>query len=160
MSLKDKKVLVTGASGFIASRLTQRLIAEGADVHVQVQYNSVINNVRLAECWDKVTPVEADLRNADSLSQLRSIQPEIIFHLAAYNHVGDSFLHINEAMESNGRGTVNLLEAYQDYGRFVYISTSEVYGYQESVPFREDAHPFPLSPYSLGKYVGERSSGG
>jgi UDP-glucose 4-epimerase len=150
-----KRVLVTGGSGFIASHLCRRLLELGADLYVLVKYNSVIDNVRLAGLWDKLTPIEADLRNPDSLAQLNSFKPEIVYHLAAYNHVGDSFLHISEAVDSNGKGSINLLQAYEDYERFIYISTSEVYGYQEVVPFHEDSTPCPQSPYALGKYVGE-----
>ena len=131
------------------------MIQLGADLYIQVKYNSVIDNVRLVGLWDKLTPVEADLRNPDSLGQLNDFKPEIIFHLAAYNHVGDSFRHVSEAIDSNSNGTINLLEAYDDYERFVYISTSEVYGYQERVPFHEDSLPAPQSPYALGKYAGE-----
>ncbi|MDA2932749.1 GDP-mannose 4,6-dehydratase [Acidobacteria bacterium AH-259-D05] len=155
MSLRGKRVLVTGGSGFIGSHLCHRLLQEGASLFVQVKYNSVIDNVRLTGIWAQLTPVEADLRNPDSLSQLREIRPQVIYHFAAYNDVGDSFLHVDEAIDSNGKGSINLLEAYQDYERFIYISTSEVYGYQERVPFREDATPFPLSPYAVGKYTGE-----
>ena len=155
MTLKGGKVLVTGGSGFIASHLCRRLVDMGVDLHVLVKYNSVMDNIRLADIWDKITPVEADLRNPDSLKQLAQLKPERIYHLAAYNHVGDSFMHVSEAVDSNGKGTINLLEAYRDYERFVYISSSEVYGYQESVPFHEDATPFPLSPYAVGKYMGE-----
>ena len=155
MSLRDKRVLLTGGGGFIGSHLCRRLVDEGANVFVMVKYNSVIENVRLVRLWDRITPVEADLRNFNSLSQLKEIKPQIIFHLAAYNHVGDSFVHFAEAIGSNTQGTVNLLEAYEDYERLIYTSTSEVYGYQTNVPFREDATPFPLSPYAVGKYAGE-----
>ena len=155
MALSDRKVLVTGGSGFIASHLVRRLVHAGAHVSILTKYNSVIDNTRLAGLWDRITPIEADLRNLDSLAQLRSLRPEIIFHFAAYNHVGDSFLHVNEVIESNARGSANLLEAYQDYTRFIYISSSEVYGFQDSVPFCETANPFPISPYAVGKYAGE-----
>ena len=155
MTLRGKRVLLTGGGGFIGANLCRRLVDEGASVFVMIKYNSVIENVRLVRIWDRLTPVEADLRNFNSLSQLKDIKPEIIFHLAAYNHVGDSFLHFGEAIGSNTQGTVNLLEAYEDYERFIYTSTSEVYGHQESVPFRESATPFPLSPYAVGKYAGE-----
>src|SRR5262249_12533071 len=104
MVLSDRKVLVTGGSGFIASHLVRRLVHAGAHVSILTKYNSVIDNARLAGLWDRITPIEADLRNLDSLAQLRSLRPEIIFHFAAYNHVGDSFLHVNEAIESNARG--------------------------------------------------------
>lgn len=155
MTFTDRKVLVTGGSGFIASHLVRRLVHAGAHVSILTKYNSVIDNARLAGLWDRITPIEADLRNLDSLAQLRSLRPEIIFHFAAYNHVGDSFLHVNEALESNARGSANLLEACQDYSRFIYISSSEVYGFQDSVPFCETANPFPISPYAIGKYAGE-----
>jgi nucleoside-diphosphate-sugar epimerase len=155
MALQGKRVLVTGGSGFIGSHLTRRLVELGADVYVLVKYNSVVDNVRIAGLWDRVTPVEADIRNADSLRRLREIRPEIIFHLAAYNHVGDSFFHVSEAVDSNSKGTVNVLEAYDEYDRFIYISTSEVYGHQERLPFQEDSFPHPRSPYAVGKYAGE-----
>ena len=155
MFFKGKRVLVSGGSGFIGSNLCSRLIQEGADLYVLVKYNSVVENIRLAGWWDKIHIVEADIRNPDSLRALEDIKPEIVFHLAAYNHVGDSFFHITEATDCNFRGTVNILEAWQDYERFVYISTSEVYGFQEEVPFTEHNEPQPLSPYAIGKYSGE-----
>lgn len=154
-TLRDKRVLVTGASGFIASHLTRRLVEDGADVGILTKYNSVIDNVRIVDLWDSVRVFEADIRNYDSLRQVRLFRPDVIFHFAAYNHVGDSFLHISEAIDCNIKGTVNVVEAYEDYSRFVYISTSEVYGYQDRVPFREDMCPMPISPYAIGKYGGE-----
>ena len=65
------------------------------------------------------------------------------------------FRHINENIDTNGKGTANLLESCHDYKRFVYTSTSEVYGKQDSVPFHEDFLPRPISPYAVGKYTGE-----
>ena len=127
MTFKGKRVLVTGSSGFIASHLCRRLIQEEAEVFALVKYNSVIDNVRLVGFWDRIHPVEADLRNPDALKKIEDIQPEIVYHLAAYNHVGDSFAQVSEAIDCNAKGTVNLLESYQDYQRFIYISTSEVY---------------------------------
>ncbi|MFQ5801321.1 MAG: GDP-mannose 4,6-dehydratase [Candidatus Methylomirabilales bacterium] len=155
MNLKGMRVLVTGGAGFIGSHLCRRLVEEGAELFVTVKYNSIIDNVRLARLWDKITPVEADLRNPDSLVQLRGIRPQLIYHLAAYNHVGDSFLQVSEAIDSNAKGSVNLLEAYEEYERFVYISSSEVYGHQKQVPFQEELVPHPLSPYAIGKCTGE-----
>ncbi|MEW5984327.1 MAG: GDP-mannose 4,6-dehydratase [Acidobacteriota bacterium] len=155
MSLRRKRVLVTGGAGFIGSHLVRRLLAERADVTVQLKYNSVVDAIRLAPVWRDVRTLEADLRNPDSLNQIRTLAPELIYHLAAYNHVGDSFLHVAEALDSNAKGSANLLEAYEDYERFVYVSTSEVYGYQTNVPFHEEMTPAPLSPYAVGKYGGE-----
>ena len=153
--MKNKKILVTGGAGFIGSHLTKRLIAMGAKVSVTVKYRSVIDNVRIAPIWDQVDVLEVDLRNADSLRQCADRAFDCIFHLAAYNHVGDSFLHVNEALQSNLIATANLMEMVPNFDRFIYMSTSESYGYQEQVPFAEEAMPFPISPYAVGKYAGE-----
>jgi len=153
--LDKKKVLITGASGFIGAHLTHLLINEGADVTIVVRYNSIEHNVRLSSLWEKVEIFEADIRNIDSLQPLQHCRFDFIFHLAAYNHVGNSFLHSGEALETNCNGTANLLESLKDYGKFVYISTSEVYGQQDPIPFAEDMYPHPNSPYSVGKYAGE-----
>ncbi len=153
--LNEKKVLVTGASGFIGSHLTSLLINEGADVSIVARYNSIEHNVRLSPFWDELEIFEADIRNIESLQPLRSQRFDVIFHLAAYNHVGNSFLHVGEALETNSNGTANLLETLKDFEKFIYISTSEVYGEQEPVPFIEHMYPHPNSPYSVGKYAGE-----
>lgn len=150
-----KRILVTGGGGFIGSHLTHRLVEAGADVAILTKYESVIDNVRLASIWDRIRPIEGDLRNLDSLLGLADFAPQIVFHLAAYNHVGGSFRHYSEALECNGNGTANLLNAYDGYERFVYISSSEVYGAQDSVPFIETMTPQPVSPYAIGKYTGE-----
>lgn len=154
-TLKGKRVLVTGGSGFIGSHLCRRLVTEGAKLAVVTRYDSIIDNVRLADLWGKIVVVESDLRNPDSLKKVAAFRPHIVFHFAAYNHVGDSFGNVSEAIDVNGKGTVNLMDAYEAYERFVYISSSEIYGYQEEVPFVEEARPFPISPYSVGKYAGE-----
>ncbi|MCB1144933.1 MAG: GDP-mannose 4,6-dehydratase [Leptospiraceae bacterium] len=153
--MKGKKILITGGSGFIGSHLTKKLLHLGAEITVLVKYKSIIDNIRISPIWDQIEVAEADLRNIDSLRQFQGRHFDHIYHLAAYNHVGDSFLHVNESLQSNAVATANLLETIRDFDRFLYMSTSEVYGYQTSVPFREDMIPFPVSPYSVGKYAGE-----
>lgn len=153
--LKNKRILVTGGSGFIASHLCRRLVHYGAKVSILTKYNSIIDNVRLADIWHKIMPIEADLRNPDALKKVNSYKPELIYHFAAYNHVGDSFENISEAIDVNSKGTVNILESLENYKKFIYISSSEVYGFQKRVPFQENAIPFPISPYAVGKYTGE-----
>ena len=153
--MKNKRILVTGGAGFIGSHITKRLVNMGASVSVVVKYKSVIDNIRLSAVWDDIVVIEADLRNIDSMRQFKDKGYDIIFHLAAYNHVGDSFLHVNEALMSNVIATANLLEFAPEYGRFIYTSTSEIYGCQDSVPFHEDLTPSPISPYAIGKYAGE-----
>lgn len=152
---QNKSVLITGSSGFIGSHLTKALIKAGANVTALVRYSSEIRNVRLSNVWKNIRILEGDIRNQDSLSQLHSETFDVVFHLAAYNHVGQSFLHVGEVFDVNAKGSANLIDACRDYGRFVYTSTSEVYGKQASVPFIETMEPHPISPYSVTKYAGE-----
>ena len=156
-NFKNRNILVTGGAGFIGSHLVKNLVKLGAKVAVTVKYKSIIDCPRLSSVWDKIDVIETDLRNLDSVLFLKKYKNkfEIIFHLAAYNHVGDSFNHINESIITNLIGTSNLLEYGPSYNRFIYTATSEVYGFQESVPFKEEDLPFPISPYAIGKYGGE-----
>lgn len=152
----NKHILVTGGAGFIGSNLVKRLVRVGAHVSVVVKYHSIIDCPRLCSVWKDIEVLEADLRNTDSVLSMANKQYDTIFHLAAYNHVGDSFVNANEALQSNLLSTANLLENGPAYHRFIYVSTSEVYGYQTDVPFQESSSvPFPISPYSVGKYSGE-----
>jgi len=153
--MKDRRVLVTGGGGFIGSHLAKKLVQMGAEVYVLARHRSMINNIRLKDVWERIKILNADIRNIDSLNFVKKFEPEIIFHLAAYHHVGNSFTHFSEALETNGLGTANLIESLDNYDRFIYTSTSEVYGLQASVPFREDMTPHPISPYAIGKYAGE-----
>jgi UDP-glucose 4-epimerase len=153
--MKNKDVLVTGGAGFIGSHLVKQLLLEGANVSVIVKYKSIIDNIRLTSIWKDLKIIEADLRNIDSIRQMKNDSYDYIFHLAAYNHVGDSFLHYSEAMHSNMIATMNFIENCPDYNKFLYVASSEVYGLQEVVPFVESEIPFPISPYAVGKYGGE-----
>ena len=155
MNWKNKKVFVTGGAGFIGSHLVKRLIKEGADVTVLVRYQEKLDNIRVSPIWDNIKLLESDIRNSDISKRINEIKPDVIFHLAAFNHVGRSFTNVQECFEANAWGTANLLEAYDDYERFVYTSTSEVYGLQETTPFVETMIPHPQSPYSVTKYTGE-----
>src|SRR3989344_2654076 len=152
--IKNKKILITGASGFIANHLARRLYNCNNEISILTLYNDKINNIRISDIWDNINIIEGDLRNLDSLKQLKNLDFDLIYHFAAYNHVGDSFKHINEAFDVNGKGTANLVES-SNFKQLVYISISEIYGYQKEVPFKEDFNPRPLSPYSIGKYAGE-----
>ena len=98
---KNKKILVTGGAGFIGSHLTKRLVSVGAKVSVIVKYNSIIDCPRLLSIWDKIKVIEADLRNVDSVYAIKKLRFDYIFHFAAYNHVGDSFTHVSESINSN-----------------------------------------------------------
>jgi nucleoside-diphosphate-sugar epimerase len=153
--MKQSRVLVTGGSGFIGSHLVHRLLGEGATVGVTARYGNVMKNERLRDCWDRIMVLEADLRNRGALAAVRQFAPQVVFHLAAYNHVGESFRQVEECFDVNAKGTANLLDACEGVDTFVYMSTSEVYGYQAGVPFVETMCPEPISPYAITKYAGE-----
>ena len=155
--MESKKVLVTGGSGFIGSHLVRRLVKYGFNVTVTVKYKSIIDCPRLVPVWGDINVIEADLRNIDSVLNIKKAKKkyDLVFHLAAYNHVGDSFLHIHESLLSNLISTANLLEFGPQFEKFIYTASSEVYGLQNNVPFKETDLPFPISPYAVGKYGGE-----
>jgi UDP-glucose 4-epimerase len=107
---------------------------------------------------DDITLHGGSLNDSGAMDALvQHADPKIVLHLGAYTHVGKSWERVDECIQTNIHGTVNLLQALSrsDYQRFVYTSTSEVYG-DIPVPFREDAAVNPNSPYSVSKYAGER----
>tara|TARA_B100000963_G_C22512712_1_gene619142 strand:- start:3 stop:971 length:969 start_codon:yes stop_codon:yes gene_type:complete len=153
--MKNKKVLVTGGAGFIGSHLTKKLVNLGAKVSVVVKYNSIIDCPRLINVWDKINVIEADLRNTDSVKEMRSMNYDLAFHLAAYNHVGDSFKHVLENVNSNLISTINLLDSGPKIKKFIHMGTSEIYGIQSKLPFNVKEKPNPMSPYAVTKYASE-----
>ena len=152
---KNKNVLITGGAGFIGSHLVRKLVYVGAKVSVVVKYNSIIDCPRLVHVWNKIKVIEADLRNADSVIAISKLKFDFIFHFAAYNHVGDSFTHVSESINSNLFSTINLLEHGPKFKKFIHIGSSEIYGLQKKLPFRVKETPNPISPYAIGKYSSE-----
>ncbi|HSP79374.1 MAG TPA: NAD-dependent epimerase/dehydratase family protein, partial [Myxococcaceae bacterium] len=139
--MRDKRVVVTGGSGFIGSHLVKELLQQGAKVAVTVRYGNVMKNERLREEWSRIKVIEADLRNRGALEEVARFEPQVVFHLAAYNHVGESFRQVEECFDVNAKGTANLLDVVPGTESFIYMSTSEVYGHQSAVPFVETMCP-------------------
>ena len=153
--IKNKKILVTGGAGFIGSHLTDRLVREGGNVSVIVKYNSIIDCPRLVKVWNKINIIEADLRNVDSVSEIKNMNFDLVFHLAAYNHVGDSFKHVLENVNSNLISTINLLNSGPKFKKLIHMGTSEIYGQQIKLPFNVNEKANPMSPYAVTKYSSE-----
>jgi nucleoside-diphosphate-sugar epimerase len=155
--LTDRRVLVTGGSGFIGSHLTRRLVAEGAQVHALTSNVSSVYPARLLDLRDSIQLHEASLDDRGAMQLLADeVRPEYVFHLGAYTHVGKSWQRVDECIQVNIQGTVNLLMALAPHGftRFINTGTSEIYG-DVDVPFHEAAAVHPISPYSVSKHAAE-----
>lgn len=159
--MKDNRVLVTGAGGFIASHLVERLVAEGAKVRAFVRYNSRgdlgLLKMLSADDLSQLEIVAGDLRDVDAVREaVRDI--DTVFHLGALIAIPYSYVHPREVVETNVMGTLNVLMAAREFGtrRVIHTSTSEVYGTARYVPIDEN-HPLQgQSPYSASKIGADR----
>jgi UDP-glucose 4-epimerase len=160
-SLKGAKVVVTGADGFIGSHLAERLVLEGARVRVFCFYNSQGSlgwlETVAPEIRNELDVQLGDVRDARCVDQACK-DVEIVFHLAALIAIPYSYIAAESFLETNIRGTLNVLEAARRSGikRIVHTSTSEVYGTPASVPIRE-THPLNAqSPYAATKIAADQ----
>lgn len=144
-NLNGVRVLVTGGNGFIGSHLSKRLIEENADVFV-------IDKKKIKDTSDKIRYYNADITKFEDIKKIvEKIQPEKIYHLAAYADVRRIPSLMDKMLQVNVLGTVNLLNALDGrYDCFINTGTSEEYGAGQA-PFKEDQIPMPVSPYSASK---------
>ena len=154
MNWSDKRVLVTGAGGFIGSHLTERLIELGAKTRAFVRYSSTGSWGWLdqSQLKNDVEVVLGDIRDQDTVSNaLKDVH--IVFHLAALIAIPYSYHAPLSYVRTNVEGTLNVLQGAQRMGTelVIHTSTSEVYGTARTVPIDED-HPLQgQSPYSASK---------
>jgi dTDP-glucose 4,6-dehydratase len=150
----EKRVLVTGAGGFIGSHLVERLVSEGADVRALVHYNGLGR-----WGWLSDSPIKGEIEVvAGDLCDRESVQHavagrEIVFHLGALIAIPYSYQAPQSYVRTNIEGTLNILLASRETGieRLVHTSTSEVYGTARYVPI-DEMHPLQgQSPYSASK---------
>ncbi len=149
-----KKVLVTGADGFIGSHLTELLVGEGYRVKALSQYNSFNNWGWLEglDSLDKIEVVTGDVRDPHFCKHITKDIDEV-FHLAALIAIPYSYIAPDSYVDTNIKGTLNICQAALENGvkRIIHTSTSEVYGTAKYVPINED-HPLQAqSPYSASK---------
>ncbi|MCH5245120.1 MAG: SDR family NAD(P)-dependent oxidoreductase [Muribaculaceae bacterium] len=148
-----KKVLVTGADGFIGSHLTDLLLSKGYQVRALCQYNSFnywgwLDNRR----DDGLEIISGDVRDASFCRQAAQ-GVDTIYHLAALIAIPYSYIAPDSYIDTNIKGTLNICQAARDNGveRLIVTSTSEVYGTAMYVPIDEKHPRQPQSPYSATK---------
>jgi NAD dependent epimerase/dehydratase len=156
VELKDKKILVTGADGFIGSHLVETLIDRGYKVKAFILYNS-FNSWGWLETFpkEKLNNLEIFVGNISDPNGVREAvkDVDIIFHLAALIAIPYSYYSPDSYIETNIRGTLNILQAAKDFKieKILITSTSEVYGTALYVPIDEKHPRQGQSPYSATK---------
>ena len=156
MALNGKKIMVTGANGFIGSHLTEELVRRGHSVRAFVRYNSF-------DSWGWLDHSEPEIINAldvfpgdirDPYTVKKAMEGcDVVFHLAALIAIPYSYYCPESYFDTNIKGTLNILQAARELGteRILHTSTSEVYGTAQYVPMPE-SHPLHAqSPYSASK---------
>ena len=149
------KVLVTGGAGFIGSHLAERLVQEENKVAVIDDF-SLGKEKNLEKIKDRITIYRNSI--CDDLEDIfKKEKFDCVFHLAALPRVQFSILNPDKTHEANVNGTFNLLNCCKKFNvkRFVFSSSSSIYGNQEKMPLKEDFEPNPMSPYALHKLIGE-----
>ena len=156
MNTNNKQVLVTGAAGFIGSHLTEFLARSGYQVKAMVHYNFQNNWGWLetipSDVMENVEVFSADI--TDPFAVQKAVEEcELVFHLAALIAIPYSYLAPASYVETNVKGTLNVLEACRNVGvrRLVHTSTSETYGTAQYTPIDEKHPLIGQSPYSASK---------
>jgi NAD dependent epimerase/dehydratase len=156
MNLQGKKVLVTGADGFIGSHLVERLIEEGCRVKAFCYYNS-FNSWGWLDTFakEKLAQIEVftgDIRDPNGVRTAMQ-GTEVVFHLAALIAIPFSYHSPDSYIDTNVKGTLNIVQASKDLKteRVLVTSTSEVYGTAQYIPIDEKHPRQPQSPYSASK---------
>jgi UDP-glucose 4-epimerase len=153
ISLKEKIVLVTGASGFIGSHLTRRLLKLRTKVHVLLKKDS--NQEKIKDILENLTIWYGDIKDYQFVrSCIRNAKPQIIFNLATLRNVKRDIELIEPMIDINLKGTINLLSAVIkekiSIECFINTGTCEEYG-DAPAPFYESQREIPVSPYSASK---------
>ncbi|MBI2431167.1 MAG: GDP-mannose 4,6-dehydratase [Candidatus Levybacteria bacterium] len=152
-----KKVLITGISGFAGSHLAEALIAKN-QYDVSGTYLSASSLVNLATVKKKLRLSQIDLiKKEDIASFVKEVKPDLVFHLAAFPAVGESFGHPEETIMNNIVAQLNLLEALRKFEffecRVLVVSSADVYGEvaKKDLPIDEETRFSPVSAYAVSK---------
>jgi NAD dependent epimerase/dehydratase len=156
LKIKGKKVLVTGAGGFVGSHLVELLVKKGAQVTALVHYNSRNDWGMLEDVGKNVLKeikvIAGDLRDSDCV-RMAVLRQQVVFHLGALIGIPYSYVNPRDVVDTNLNGTLNVLSAACDseVEKVVHTSTSEIYGTAQYVPMDEDHPSHPQSPYAASK---------
>jgi nucleoside-diphosphate-sugar epimerase len=157
MNLEEKRIIVTGAAGFIGSNLTDKLLEMGAEViGVDNLFNGRVENLEKALSFKKFQYHKGDIRDYDFLLELFK-DAEVVYHQAAFTSVPQSIKMPENCNNVNINGTLNVLNAARrmDVEKIIYASSSSVYGDTPTLPKREDMNRIPISPYGVAKLACE-----
>ncbi|UYP48032.1 GDP-mannose 4,6-dehydratase [Candidatus Lokiarchaeum ossiferum] len=155
--MEGKRILVTGAAGFIGSNLVDALLSQGAVViGLDNMFNGRMENLESAQKNKKFTFYKGDIRDYDRLLHLmRDI--DIVYHEAAFTSVPQSIIMPQLCNDVNVSGTLNILNAarIRDVEKIVFASSSSVYGDTPTLPKHENMKLDPISPYGVAKQAAE-----
>ena len=152
--------LITGITGQDGSYLAELLLEKGYEVHGIVRRSSLINTHRIDHIYDRLTLHYGDLTDATNIiGVIKKVEPDEIYNLGAQSHVKVSFEIPEYTGNTDGLGTLRVLEAVrllgmEDKVRIYQASTSELYGLVQEVPQRETTPFYPRSPYGVAKLYG------
>ena len=159
--LKNKKILITGADGFIGSHLVEKLVNEGCSVRAMVMYNSFNTWGWLDSLDDSILKnieiYPGDMRDTKSVD-LACKNIDYVFHLASLIAIPHSYNSPYAYLETNALGALNILESSlnNNIERLIHTSTSEVYGEYDSVPISESNTNIARSPYAATKIAADQ----
>jgi len=161
LTIRNKRVLVTGGAGFIGSHLVEKLVKGGAKVTVLARYTSSGQagwiEIFPAELRRKIKIIYGDVRDSDIC--VRAVDGnDYVFHLAAQIAIPYSYIAPRDFIQVNAIGTANMLQASRTCGikKFLHVSTSEVYGTAQYVPMDEKHPQVAQSPYSASKIAADK----
>jgi len=159
--MHSKKAIVTGITGQFGSYLTEYLLEQNYEVHGIIRRSSTFNTSRIAHLYKDPHDHPhmflhyGDVTDGARISELvHTIQPELIFHLAAQSHVRVSFDEPVYTMQTIATGTLNILEAIRNYApnaKFYHAASSEMFGKVQEIPQTEKTPFYPRSPYGCSK---------
>jgi len=154
--LKGKCVVVTGGAGFIGSNLARALVKGNTVIVIDNLSTGYIKNIKDFVDTDEIKFIKGSVTDLDILQKTFK-DVDYVFHLAALPSVSRSIQNPIESNYTNVNGTLNVLIAAKDNDvkKVIYSSSSSIYGDMPTLSKKEDIKPCPLSPYAIGKLVGE-----